>query len=118
MTQTTFPQTLARMDGERMRAYRDNLSFYQGDQWRGAPLDNQNARLPILNFVPKPVLSLSKEPELFPIFSTKWFAFSFATRHNVGNNSPSQAHHHSTVKRHFTPIKRFQNTQNTTYVKR
>ena len=35
MTQTTFPQTLARMDGERMRAYRDNLSFYQGDQWRG-----------------------------------------------------------------------------------
>lgn len=35
MTQPTLPQTLARMDGERMRAYRDNLSFYQGDQWRG-----------------------------------------------------------------------------------
>ena len=33
MTQTTFPQTLARMDGK-----------------RGAPLGNQNARLPILNF--------------------------------------------------------------------
>ena len=38
MTQTTLPQTLARMDGERMRAYRDNLSFYQGDQWRAAPV--------------------------------------------------------------------------------
>ena len=33
MTQTTFPQTPARMDGK-----------------RGAPLGNQNARLPILNF--------------------------------------------------------------------
>ena len=47
MTQTTFPQTPARMDGK-----------------RGAPLGNQNARLPILNFARKPVLSLVEGPAL------------------------------------------------------
>ena len=55
--------------------------------------------------------------DLFPIFPKKWFAFSLATRHNVGNNSPSQARHHSTVQRHLTPNNRFQNTPKTTYVK-
>ena len=53
----------------------------------------------------------------FPIFAKKWFAFSLAARHNVGNNSPSQARHRSTVKRHLTPNNRFQNTPKTTYVK-
>jgi hypothetical protein len=28
---------LARLDGARMRAYRENLSFYQGQQWPGTP---------------------------------------------------------------------------------
>jgi hypothetical protein len=28
---------LARLDGTRMRAYRENLSFYQGQQWPGTP---------------------------------------------------------------------------------
>ena len=54
---------------------------------------------------------------MFPIFAESWFAFSLAARHNVGNNSPSQAHHNSTVKRHLTPSNRFQNTQKPTYVK-
>ncbi|KPK47680.1 MAG: hypothetical protein AMJ77_02210, partial [Dehalococcoidia bacterium SM23_28_2] len=29
----TFPQQLARLDLGRLKAYRDNLDFYQGDQW-------------------------------------------------------------------------------------
>ena len=65
----------------------------------------------------EPVLSMSKESDLFLIFAKKWFAFSLAARHNVGNNSPSQAQHNSTVKRYLTPISRFQNTPKTTYVK-
>ena len=35
---------------------------------RGAPLGSQNARLPILNFAPKLVLSLSKDLNCFPYF--------------------------------------------------
>jgi len=30
-----FPQKLARLDQERLRAYRENLEFYQGIQWPG-----------------------------------------------------------------------------------
>ena len=60
---------------------------------------------------------IAEGSDLFPIFAKSWFAFSLAARHNVGNNSPSQAHHNSTVKRHLTPIKHFQNTQKSTYVK-
>ena len=32
----TLPQRLARMDGGRLRAYRENLDFYSGAQWPGA----------------------------------------------------------------------------------
>ena len=28
-----LPQTIARMDAARLRAYRENLEFYQGRQW-------------------------------------------------------------------------------------
>src|SRR6266542_5698189 len=31
--QTPLPQQLARMDAGRLRAYRENLEFYQGRQW-------------------------------------------------------------------------------------
>ena len=34
MNHSTLPQTIARMDTERMRSYRDNLSFYNGTQWQ------------------------------------------------------------------------------------
>ena len=54
MTQTTFPQTLARMDGK-----------------RGAPLGNQNASLPILNFARIGIVS-----PYFQIFSKFWPVFS------------------------------------------
>ena len=37
MNQPTFPQTLARMDTERMRRYRENLAFYSGAQWQKRP---------------------------------------------------------------------------------
>ena len=32
---TTLVDQLARLDGTRLRAYRDNLAFYQGQQWPG-----------------------------------------------------------------------------------
>src|SRR4030042_1384530 len=35
MNGTTLPQQLQRMDMERLRAYADNLAFYQGQQWLG-----------------------------------------------------------------------------------
>jgi hypothetical protein len=35
MNGTTLPQQLQRMDMERLRAYSDNLAFYQGEQWLG-----------------------------------------------------------------------------------
>src|SRR4030042_634985 len=35
MNGTTLPQQLQRMDMERLRAYADNLAFYQGQQWPG-----------------------------------------------------------------------------------
>jgi len=35
MNGTTLPQQLQRMDVERLRAYADNLAFYQGEQWLG-----------------------------------------------------------------------------------
>jgi hypothetical protein len=37
MNQPAFPQTLARMDTERMRGYRNNLAFYTGTQWQKRP---------------------------------------------------------------------------------
>jgi hypothetical protein len=33
MTSDTLPQQIARMDSSRLRAYRENLEFYQGRQW-------------------------------------------------------------------------------------
>ena len=35
MENPTFPQQVARMDLERLRAYRENLEFYRGSQWAG-----------------------------------------------------------------------------------
>jgi len=35
MNGMTLPQQLQRMDVERLRAYADNLAFYQGEQWLG-----------------------------------------------------------------------------------
>jgi hypothetical protein len=35
MNGMTLPQQLQRMDVERLRAYTDNLAFYQGEQWLG-----------------------------------------------------------------------------------
>ena len=37
MESLSLPQQVARMDVERLRAYHDNLDFYSGVQWRGAP---------------------------------------------------------------------------------
>jgi len=39
-----FPQRLARLDQERLRAYRENLEFYQGLQWQG-PSRRHESRL-------------------------------------------------------------------------
>ncbi len=35
MSNLSLPQQLARMDGDRLRAYRENLEFYAGAQWKG-----------------------------------------------------------------------------------
>jgi hypothetical protein len=35
MNGMTLPEQLQRMDVERLRAYVDNLAFYQGEQWLG-----------------------------------------------------------------------------------
>ena len=32
--QTSLPQQLTKLDSERLRAYRENLGFYHGHQWR------------------------------------------------------------------------------------
>ena len=37
MKQLTLPQQVARMDGPRLQAYRENLEFYRGTQWREGP---------------------------------------------------------------------------------
>ncbi len=37
MQNATLPQNIARMDADRLRAYRENLAFYNGAQWVGAP---------------------------------------------------------------------------------
>ena len=37
MSNLSLPQQLARMDGDRLRAYRENLEFYAGAQWTGSP---------------------------------------------------------------------------------
>ncbi len=34
-TNLTLPQQLNRMDSDRLRAYRENLNFYNGSQWQG-----------------------------------------------------------------------------------
>lgn len=33
----SLPARLARMDGDRLRRYRENLAFYEGRQWQGSP---------------------------------------------------------------------------------
>ncbi len=37
MDNESLHQNIARMDGDRLRAYRENLAFYNGAQWVGAP---------------------------------------------------------------------------------
>ena len=37
MDNASLHQKIASMDGDRLRAYRENLSFYNGAQWVGAP---------------------------------------------------------------------------------
>ena len=37
MDNYTLPQQIARMDADRLRAYRENLDFYNGLQWSGRP---------------------------------------------------------------------------------
>lgn len=41
MNGITLPQQIARMDGPRLRAYAENLAFYQGAQWPDAPRRRQ-----------------------------------------------------------------------------
>jgi hypothetical protein len=48
MMEVPFPQKLARLDQERLRAYRENLAFYQGLQWPG-PSRRRERRL-IFNY--------------------------------------------------------------------
>ena len=43
-TTLTIPQQLARMDLERLRAYREHLDFYGGSQWQG-PAHRRERRL-------------------------------------------------------------------------
>ena len=44
-TTMTLPEQIRRMDGERLRAYAENLAFYNGDQWPAAMLRSRNRRL-------------------------------------------------------------------------
>ena len=44
MNGITLPQQIARMDGPRLRAYAENLAFYQGEQWPG-PARRRQRRL-------------------------------------------------------------------------
>ena len=37
MVNASLLNNIARMDGDRLRAYRENLAFYNGAQWVGAP---------------------------------------------------------------------------------
>ncbi|MBI2856396.1 MAG: portal protein, partial [Chloroflexi bacterium] len=37
MNNLPLPQQIARMDIDRLRAYRENLDFYNGTQWAGTP---------------------------------------------------------------------------------
>ena len=49
-TTATIPQQLAQMDHERLRAYRDNLAFYQGQQWPASPRWNRHERRLTFNY--------------------------------------------------------------------
>lgn len=44
-TTMTLPEQIRRMDGDRLRAYADNLAFYNGDQWPAAMLRSRNRKL-------------------------------------------------------------------------
>jgi hypothetical protein len=44
-TTMTLPEQIRRMDGERLRAYADNLAFYNGEQWPASMLRSRNRRL-------------------------------------------------------------------------
>jgi hypothetical protein len=44
-TTTTLPEHIRRMDARRLRAYADNLAFYNGDQWPAAMMRTRNRRL-------------------------------------------------------------------------
>jgi len=41
----TLPEQIRRMDGERLRAYADNLAFYNGEQWPASMARSRNRRL-------------------------------------------------------------------------
>jgi len=45
MTALTIPQQLARLDAARLRAYADNLAFYQGEQWPDSRRSRRERRL-------------------------------------------------------------------------
>ena len=45
MTSLTIPQQLARLDAARLRAYADNLAFYQGEQWPDSRRNRRERRL-------------------------------------------------------------------------
>jgi len=50
MTGFTLPQQLARMDQARLRAYADNLAFYQGEQWPDDYRRNRRERRLVFNY--------------------------------------------------------------------
>ncbi len=50
MTGLTIPQQLARMDQARLRAYGDNLAFYQGEQWPDDYRRNRRERRLVFNY--------------------------------------------------------------------
>jgi hypothetical protein len=37
MESMQLPEQIARMDGDRLRRYREHLDFYHGRQWTGTP---------------------------------------------------------------------------------
>ena len=60
-------------------------------------------------------LKFAPKFELFPIFSTKWVAFSLAVLYIMLKQFPSQARHDSADKRHFTPKTPFFDAKNATF---
>jgi len=49
----SLPEQIRRMDGERLRAYADNLAFCNGDQWPAGMARSPNRRL-VFNYARTP----------------------------------------------------------------